>query len=104
MLVQSSNTQSFHSSNDTLFYDKTTSENDFSNDVTINPSQKDKPLMDFIKKNDKELEGKNTSVQYSIHEKTNDLIIKIVDNETKEILREIPSEEILDMISDMCEK
>lgn len=37
--------------------------------------------------------------RYSFHEDTNRVMIKIVDKETEEVIREFPAEETLDMIS-----
>lgn len=36
---------------------------------------------------------------FGIHEKTNRITIKIVDKKTKEVIREFPPEETLDMIA-----
>ncbi len=42
-------------------------------------------------------------LQFKIHEKTNEIIVKIVNTETKEVIREIPSEKMLDMFASMLE-
>lgn len=41
---------------------------------------------------------------FSINEKTNQIIAKIVDISTDEVIREIPPEKIVEMIADMCER
>lgn len=41
---------------------------------------------------------KHTSCEFGIHEATNRVTIKIVDNDTKEVIKEFPPEETLDMI------
>ena len=41
----------------------------------------------------------NSVAQYGIHEATKRVTIKIVDKETKEVIREFPPEETLDMIA-----
>ncbi|SHK52500.1 flagellar protein FlaG [Tepidibacter formicigenes] len=64
----------------------------------------EKKLIEAIEKSDKNSMGPDTSVEYSIHEKTKDICIKIVNNETKEIIKEIPSEKILDMVASFMEK
>lgn len=43
------------------------------------------------------------SLEFRIHEKTNEIIVKIIDTDTKEVIREIPSEKMLDMFVDMLE-
>lgn len=45
----------------------------------------------------------NRSLEFRIHEKTNEIIVKIIDTDTKEVIREIPSEKILDMFANMLE-
>ena len=46
---------------------------------------------------------KHTSCEFGIHESTNRLMIKIVDNDTKEVIKEFPPEETLDMIAKVWE-
>lgn len=41
----------------------------------------------------------NTSCQFGIHDATNRVMIKLVDNETKEVIKEYPAEETLDIIA-----
>lgn len=44
-----------------------------------------------------------TECQFSIHKSTNQIMIKIVDTTTQQVVKEIPSEKILDMIAKMCD-
>ncbi len=46
---------------------------------------------------------KNSEAIFGIHEKTNRVTIKIVDKETKEVLKEYPPEQTLDMIAKVWE-
>ena len=46
---------------------------------------------------------KNSEAVFGIHEKTNRVTIKIVDKETKEVIKELPPEKTLDMISKVWE-
>ena len=41
----------------------------------------------------------NSEVQFGIHEATNRVTIKIIDKETKEVIKELPPEKTLDMIA-----
>lgn len=41
----------------------------------------------------------NSSVQFGFHEATNRITVKIVDKETKEVIKEVPAEKTLDMIA-----
>lgn len=59
-------------------------------------------FIDAIEKTN-HIEVGKTECQFSIHEKTNQIMIKIVDQETREVLKEIPSEKILDMVAKMCD-
>jgi len=47
--------------------------------------------------------GANSMFQYSIHEKTNQIMIRVIDKETKELILEIPPEKALDAIAKMWE-
>ena len=46
---------------------------------------------------------KHTSCEFGIHEATNRVMIKIVDNDTQEVIKEFPPEETLDMIAKVWE-
>lgn len=56
---------------------------------------------DKIKKAVEEMNKKmfNSEAQFGIHEGTNRVTIKIVDKETKEVIKELPPEKTLDMIA-----
>lgn len=47
--------------------------------------------------------AKHSEAIFGIHDKTNRVTIKIVDRDTKEVLKEIPPEETLDMIAKVWE-
>ncbi len=51
----------------------------------------------------KTLKSSNRELQYSIHDKLNQIMIKLVDTETDEIIREFPQEKNLDIIANMLE-
>jgi len=44
-----------------------------------------------------------TSCQFQYHEDTNRVSIKVIDKDTEEVIREIPSEEALELIQRMWE-
>lgn len=46
---------------------------------------------------------RNSEAVFGIHEKTNRVTIKIVDRETKEVIKEVPPEKTLDMIAKVWE-
>jgi flagellar protein FlaG len=57
----------------------------------------------LIERANKALSGGTRSFEFSIHEGTNEIMVKVIDNETHEIIREIPNEKILDMVAKMWE-
>lgn len=56
-----------------------------------------------ISKANNRLKSHNTKCEFSYHEKTNRVSIKVMDKETEEVIREIPPEETLDMIEKLWE-
>lgn len=58
-----------------------------------------------IKRALQELNKKDVNVesQFGIHEGTNRIMVKIVDKKTKEVIKEVPSEKMLDMIAKVWE-
>lgn len=67
--------------------------------------QVDKASLDkAINKLNKFLEDDSTHAEYSVHEDFNTIMIKIVDDKTKEVLMEIPPRKILDMVASICKQ
>jgi flagellar protein FlaG len=56
-----------------------------------------------VGKINKVLEGSGSHLQYEKHDVLNQMIIKVIDNNTNEVITEIPSKKILDMVAKMCE-
>jgi flagellar protein FlaG len=63
----------------------------------------EKVVIEAIQKANKAISGGNRRFEWSIHEKTNEIVIKVFDSQTNELVREIPNEKILDMVAKMCE-
>jgi flagellar protein FlaG len=59
----------------------------------------DDELQKSIEKMLKTLEGDTTSLKFDIHKETNTIMVKVIDNDTQKVIREIPSEKLLDMIA-----
>jgi flagellar protein FlaG len=59
--------------------------------------------MKMIEQAIKSVQGPTTRLDFSIHDKTNDVIIRVVDKETGEVIREIPPEKTLDILSKLME-
>ncbi|MGN8770366.1 flagellar protein FlaG [Paenibacillus barengoltzii] len=51
----------------------------------------------------KALEGPHTSFEVSVHEKTNSIMVKVLNKDTGELIREIPPEKTLDLVAKMME-
>lgn len=65
---------------------------------------KDEDVKKAVDKLNKFLEDNKTHAEYQFHDKLkNDLMIKIIDDNTGKVIREIPPKKILDMIAKMCE-
>lgn len=45
--------------------------------------------------------GVNTRFQYKIHEGTDRIMVKLVDTETNDVIKEIPPEKMLDMVAEI---
>jgi flagellar protein FlaG len=57
----------------------------------------------ILEKANKAVEGVQIKFEYSIHKKTGEIMVKMLNNETNEIIREIPSEKILDLVASFQE-
>ena len=62
-----------------------------------------KQIEKAVEKLNKFLQGNTSHAQFSMHDKFNEIMIKIIDDNTGEIIQEIPSKKIVDMIAKMCE-
>lgn len=73
---------------------------------TGTPSEQanDKEHVEFVSKAMNHfMQMMNADLQFSVHEKTHRVMVKLVDDSTKEVLKEIPSEEFLDMVAKIQE-
>jgi flagellar protein FlaG len=63
--------------------------------------QKEKPTADEIKQDldalNIQLRSMNSSLQFIVDKGTDDLVVKIVDNNTGKVIRQIPSDDVLRM-------
>jgi flagellar protein FlaG len=60
-------------------------------------------LIRSIDKAVKALQGPETTVEISVHDKTNAIMIKVLNKDTGELLREIPPEKTLEIVAKMME-
>jgi len=57
----------------------------------------------MIERANKAIVGATCRFEYSIHEATKQIMVKVIDKETDEVIREIPPEKILNMVAKMWE-
>jgi flagellar protein FlaG len=60
-------------------------------------------IKNAVGKINKIIEGGGSHLQYEKHDVLNQMIIKVIDDETSEVIREIPSRKVLDMVAKLCE-
>jgi flagellar protein FlaG len=62
-----------------------------------------KEVKSAIDKANKILFKNNTHLKFEIHDKTKDVMVKIINDENGEVLKEIPSQKMLDMVAKLWE-
>jgi len=62
-----------------------------------------KELLDAVEESNRIIFGDTEKFEFKIHERTGRYLVKLVDNETDEVIREIPPEKILDLIANIWE-
>ncbi len=60
-------------------------------------------LVKAIERAIKAVEGTSTTLDFSIHEQTKHIIVKVLDKSTGEVIREIPNEKSLDFLAKVWE-
>lgn len=60
-------------------------------------------LIEAIERANDTLKASNTNFKFSIHDETRAIMVKVINSETQEVIREIPPEKILDMVAKMWE-
>ncbi|MGE7825177.1 flagellar protein FlaG [Paenibacillus sp. NPDC093718] len=68
------------------------------------PTLGEDQLQSLIEHGNKVLQRMDTRLQWSIHEESQQLIVKVMDTQTNEILREIPPEKYLELVQNLCEQ
>ena len=63
-----------------------------------------KELDKSLKKLNRFLEDDSVHAEYSVHEDFRTVMVKIIDDATKEVILEIPTKKILDMVASMCKQ
>lgn len=60
-------------------------------------------IIKAIEETNKNLEPTGRKLEYSIHERTNRILVKVINTQTEEVIKEIPDEKLMDMMADFCE-
>lgn len=63
----------------------------------------EKQLIRTIEQAVKSLQGPLTTLEISIHEKTHEIMVKVLNKDTGELIREVPPEKTLDLVANMME-
>jgi flagellar protein FlaG len=69
----------------------------------VNISVAEEQLIRTIERAVKSLQGPQTTLEISIHEKTHDIMVKVLNKETGELIREVPPEKTVDLVAKMME-
>ena len=64
----------------------------------------ERQLVEAIDSGNKELKKLETNLRFDIHEKTKQVMVKIVNSDTDEVIRELPPEKILDLVASIMER
>ena len=63
----------------------------------------DEQVVKAIERAIKAMQGKTTNLEFSIHEETKMIAVKVLNSETGEVIREIPPEKTLDFVAKLWE-
>lgn len=79
------------------------SDNAGSQQQQANGAQQSDQLKKAIAEMNRKINNSNEEAVFGVHEDTNRIMIKIMDKETKEVIKEFPPEKTLDMIAKIWE-
>ena len=69
----------------------------------VHESDYNKVLQEAVEKVNKVISSDNRKFEITIHEKTKDILIKVIDTDTNETIKEIPPKKIVDLVVSLCE-
>ncbi|NME82797.1 flagellar protein FlaG [Clostridium sp. SM-530-WT-3G] len=85
-------------------YSKDSSNNQFDKQWNDDNQFNKKELDKSLNKLNRFLEDESVHAEYSVHEDFGTVMIKIIDDATKEVILEVPPKKILDMVASMCKQ
>lgn len=65
---------------------------------------KEEDVLSAIEKANKKIQTSNMEFSFSVHEATKQIMIKVIDKESKKVIKEFPPEKILDMVAHAMEE
>ncbi|GKS14111.1 hypothetical protein YDYSY3_51110 [Paenibacillus chitinolyticus] len=72
-------------------------------DSTTSPKLEESfTLPQLVEKVNTVLADSDTHIKVKVHDKTNTIMVVVVNDDTEEVIREIPSEKMLDMMYNIC--
>lgn len=60
-------------------------------------------VIQAIEKANKHIKTYDRKLEFAIHDATKQIIVRVIDTENDTVIREIPSEKVLDLVAHMCE-
>ncbi|KZS45801.1 hypothetical protein AWU65_07695 [Paenibacillus glucanolyticus] len=81
--------------------------NEVSEDVhtrAVRPRQEQDTIPELVNQVNKKLEELGTHIEVRVHDKTNTIMVMVLQDETNEIIREIPSEKMLDLLYNISQR
>lgn len=63
----------------------------------------DEEVVKALEKVKKAMIGGNTTLEFSIHKETKAIMVKVLDKDTGQVIKEIPPEKIEDLVAKLCE-
>ncbi|WP_339278964.1 flagellar protein FlaG [Paenibacillus sp. FSL W8-1187] len=67
------------------------------------PTVSDEQKIKAVDRAIKAMEGPHTKVEFSVHKETNAIMIKVLNKDTNELIREVPPEKTLDVAAKLME-
>lgn len=71
---------------------------------SLSKEQRKHTIPQLVDQVNKKLEEAGTYIQVKVHEKTNTIMVVVLKDETNEVVREIPSEKMIDVMYNLSNK
>lgn len=73
---------------------------EFQQERNYNKAEIDKEIVHL----NKWLESKDSHLHFVLHDKLNEYYVQVVNNDTNEVMKEIPSKKVMDLVANLYEK